>query len=131
MAGFQVQTYSQKMGAPVKAKVTGRRSPEEAQFLDDLVSFTAFSEVESTDELFCRYLTRKNSDQRDRKTLTERMVRDAVKGICSDAGLPPDYLSSHSLRKAATTQMSAMGVSESDILDQGGYVAGSQVMRQV
>ena len=131
VAGFQVQTSSQKTGAPVKAKVVGRRSPEESQFLDDLVSFIAFSEVKPKDELFCRYLTRKNSDRRDRKTLTGRMVRDAVKEICSDAGLPPDYFSSHSLRKAATTQMSAMGASESDMLDRGGYVAGSQVMRQV
>ena len=30
VAGFQVQTSSQKTGAPVKAKVVGRRSPEEA-----------------------------------------------------------------------------------------------------
>ena len=131
VAGFQVQTSSQKTGAPAKAKVIGRRSPEEAQFLDDLVTFVAFSGVKPMDELFCRYLTRKNSDRCDRKTLTGRMVRDAVKGICMDAGLPPDYFSSHSLRKAATTQMRAMGVSEADMLDRGGYMAGSQVMRQV
>ena len=30
VVGFQVQTSSQKTGAPVKAKVVGRRSPEEA-----------------------------------------------------------------------------------------------------
>ena len=131
VAGFQVQASSQKTGAPVKAKVVGRRSLEEAQFLNDLVSFMAYSGAKPMDELFCRYLTRKNSDRCDRKTLTGRMVRDAVKGICVDAGLPPDYFSSHSLRKAATTQMRAMGVSESDMLDRGGYVAGSQVMRHV
>ena len=131
VTGFQVQTSSQKTGEPVKAKVIGRRSPEEAQFLDDLVAFIAFSGVKPTDELFCRYLTRKNSDQVDRKTLSGRMIRDAVKGICTDAGLPPDHFSSHSLRKGATTHMKAMGVSESDMLDRGGYVAGSQVMRQV
>ena len=48
-----------------------------------------------------------------------------------DAGLPPDYFSSHSLRKAARTQMRAMGVSELGMLDRGGYVEGSQVMRGV
>ena len=74
---------------------------------------------------------RKNSDQIDRKTLLGAMVRSAVKQICKDANLPPDYFSSHSLRKAATTQMRAMGASESDMLDRGGYVAGSQVMRNV
>ena len=131
VAGFRVQASSQKTGAPVKAKIVGRRSPEEAQFLEDLVTFVAFSEVKPTDELFCRYLPRKNSDQTTRKTLWGKMVRTAVKDICEDAGLPPDYFSSHSLRKGATTQMSAMGVSESDMLDRGGYVTGSQVMRNV
>ena len=87
--------------------------------MDDLVAFIAFSGVKPTDELFCRYLTRKNSDQVDRKTLSGRMIRDAVKGICTDAGLPPDHFSSHSLRKGATTHIKAMGVSESDMLDRG------------
>ena len=131
MTRFQVQTSSQKTGEPIKAKVIGRRSPEEAQFLDDLIAFIAFSGVKLTDELFCRYLTRKNSDRVDRKTLSARMIRDAIKGICTYAGLPPDHFSSHSLRKRATTHMKAIGVSESDMLDRGGYVAGSQVMRQV
>ena len=97
VAGFQVQTSSQKTGAPAKAKVIGRRSPEEAQFLDDLVTFVAFSGVKPMDDLFCRYLTRKKLDRCDEKTLMGRMVRDAVrmvrKGICVDAGLPPDYFS--------------------------------------
>lgn len=54
-----------------------------------------------------------------------------MKGIYEDAGLSPDFFASHSLRKAATTQMRAMGVSESDMLDREGYVEGSQVMRGV
>ena len=131
VAEFRVQASSQKTGAPVKAKIVGKTSPEEAQFLDDLVTFVAYSEVKPTDELFCRYLSRKNSDKTTRKTLWGKMVRTAVKDICMDAGLPPDYFSSHSLRKGATTQMSAMGVSESDMLDRKGYVTGSQVMRNV
>ena len=86
VAEFQVHTSTQKTGAPVKAKVVGRRSAEEAQFLDDLVTFVAFSGEKPTDELFCRYLVRKNSNQLDRKTLWGNMVRNAVKGICKDAG---------------------------------------------
>ena len=97
VAGFQVQTCTQRTGLPVKAKVVGRRSIEEAQFLDDLVLFVAFSGVKPTDELFCRYLARRNSNQCDRKTLWGKMVRNAVKGICKDAGLPPDHFLSHSL----------------------------------
>ena len=111
--------------------MVGRRSTEEPQFLDDLVLFVAFSGVKPTEELFCRYLARKTSNQCDRKTLWGKMARNAVKGICKDAGLPPDHFSSHSLRNAATTQMRALEVTESDMLDRGGYVEGSQVMRAV
>ena len=128
--GFQVLTASQKTGAPVKAKTVGRRSAEESQFLDDLVMFMAFSKVLPSDELFCRYLQRKSGTV-DRKRLQGRMVREAVKGVCRDAGLPEDYFSSHSLRKAATTQMRAMGVSQLDMIDRGNYVEGSKVMRAV
>ena len=39
------------------------------------------------------------------------------------------YFSSPSLRKRATTQMSALGVSDADIRDRGNYAAGSEVMR--
>ena len=52
--GFRVLNASQKTGAPVKAKTVGRRSAEESQFLDDLVTFMAFSKVLPGDELFCR-----------------------------------------------------------------------------
>ena len=51
VARFRAQAFSQKTGAPVKKKCVGRRSSEEAQYLDDLVSFVAFSEVKLTDEL--------------------------------------------------------------------------------
>lgn len=92
--------------------------------------FMAFSKVLPSDELFCRYLQRKSGTV-DRKRLQGRMVREAVKGVCRDAGLPEDYFSSHSLRKAATTQMRAMGVSQLDMIDRGNYVEGSKVMRAV
>ena len=128
--GFRVLTASQKTGAPVKAKTVGRRSSEESQFLEDLVTFMAYSKVMPSDELFCRYIERQSGIV-DRKRLQGRMVREAVKGVCRDAGLPEDYFSSHSLRKAATTQMRAMGVSELDMIDRGSYVEGSKVMRAV
>ena len=82
--GFRVLTSSQKTGAHVKAKTVGRRSPEESQFLEDLVTFIAFSKVLLSDELFCRYLERR-SRKVDRKRLQGRMVREAVKGVCRDA----------------------------------------------
>ena len=88
--GFRVLTASQKTGAPVKAKTVGRRSVEESQFLDDLVTFIAFSKVLPSDELFCRYLERKSGTV-DRKRLQGRMVRETVKGVCRDAGLSADY----------------------------------------
>ena len=128
--GFRVLTASQKTSAPVKAKTVGRRSPEESQFLEDLVTFIAFSKVLPSDELFCRYLERR-SGKVDRKRLQGRMVREVVKGVCRDAGLPAEYFSSHSLRKVATTQMRAMGVSQLDMIDRGNYVEGSKIMTAV
>ena len=43
--------------------------------------------------------------------------------------LDPAYFSSPSLRKRATTQMSALGVSDADIRDRGNHAAGWEVMR--
>ena len=42
--------------------------------------------------------------------------------------LDPQYFSSHSLRKTAATQMSAMGVSEENRLRRGNYTSTSLVM---
>ena len=55
-------------------------------------------------------------------------VRDELKTTCQRNGLPPDYFSSHSLRKGAITQMRALWSSEDDRRDRGNYAPGSQVM---
>lgn len=55
-------------------------------------------------------------------------MRDQIKDTCRRLGLPPDYFSSHSLRKGAITHMRANGASEDDRRDRGNYAPGSQVM---
>ena len=54
-------------------------------------------------------------------------MRDQIKASCKRLGLPPNYFSSHSLRKGAITHMRANGASEDDRRDRGNY-APSEVM---
>ena len=125
--GCMVRTASHKTGSAVMTKLIGRRSPEEAQFLEDLTDWVLRSGVRVTDRLFTRY-THNGGDVPARRELSARKVRDQIKASCALVGLDPAYFSSHSLRKAATTHMSAMGVSEADMRDRGNYSASSAVM---
>lgn len=125
--GCWVKAVSQKTGTSMKTKLIGRRTPEEGQFLDDLVSWVTHAQVKETDRLFSRYTVLK-SGTRSKKELTARMIRDQIKETCALEDLPAEHFSSHSLRKAATTHMRALGASEEDMRDRGGYASGSRVM---
>lgn len=122
-----VRAASQKTGSLLKMKLIGRRTPEEGQFLDDLVCWVTHSQVTETDRLFSRYIQLK-CGRRSKKELSARMIRDQIKETCVIENLPAEHFSSHSLRKAATTHMRALGASEVDMKDRGGYSAGSRVM---
>lgn len=106
-----------------KAKLIAQRSTEEAQFLHDLARFVSLSGSLPGDELFS-YRTASGS----KSTLRAKTIRQELKTQCSLAGLPPDYFSSHSLRKGAITHMRATGASEDDRRDRGGYAPNSQLM---
>ena len=119
----RVQGASSKGKRVVKVKLIGRRSHDESQFLSELVTFIARSGALGTDELFSiRALTG------TKVALTGRTVRDQIKDTCKRLGLPPNFFSSHSLRKGAITHMRANGASEDDRRDRGNYAPGSQVM---
>ena len=122
----RVRTVSSKGKVVVKPKLIARRSPEEAQFLDDLAAWITYSGAAGTDEVFSY---RKSDDTVVR--LTGRSVRDEIKKTCASNGLPPDYFSAHSLRKGAITHMRAQGASEDDRRDRGNYAVGSTVMNSV
>ena len=122
-----VRAASQKTTSFMKMKLIGRRTGEESQFLDDLVSWVTYSGVTERDRLFSRYAVLKRGT-RSKRELYARMVRDEIKRTCVLEGLPVEYFSSHSLRKAATTHMRALGASEEDMRDRGGYASGSRVM---
>jgi hypothetical protein len=118
-----VRTVTAKGKVVVKPKHMSRRSPEEEEFLDDLVSWIVHSGTTGKEEVFSY---RRSDGQL--MPMTGRTVRDELKKTCVNNGLPPAYFSSHSLRKGAITHMRAQGASEDDRRDRGNYSAGSQVM---
>ena len=121
----RVRTVTSKGKVVVKPKLIGRRSPEEAEFLDDLAAWIIHSGTTGKDEVFS-FRKRDGSIA----VLTGRTVRDEIKTTCLNNGLPPDYFSAHSLRKGAITHMRAQGATEDDRRDRGNYAPGSQVMNQ-
>ena len=123
-----VKTASHKSGALVKGKFIGTRTEEEAEFLDDIVLWIVHSQVKVGDGLFTRYVTLRDGTL-SRKSLIGRMVREELKEAATLEGLDPDYFSSHSLRKGATTHLRSQGASEADIRDRGNYASGSEVAR--
>ena len=122
-----VEAASQKTGSFTKIKLIGRRTLEEGQFLDDFVSWVTHSGVTEADRLLSRY-TELKCGRKSKRDFTARMIRDQIKETCALGNLPAEHFSSHSLRKAATTHMRALGASEGDTRDRGGYAFGSRVM---
>lgn len=116
---------SSKGKVPVKPKIIARRSAEEGQLLEDLATYAIKSGSSEGKELFSFH-------KRDgtEVPLSSRAVRNELKDTCVRNGLPPDYFSSHSLRKGGITHMRATGATEEDRRDRGNYSAGSQVMNQ-
>jgi hypothetical protein len=119
----RVQTASAKGKVIAKAKVVARRSEEESLFLDHLVLWISRSGATGSDELFSS-----RGPTGRKKALQGRGVRDEIKRTCVLLGWPPQYFSSHSLRKGAITHMRASGATEDDRRDRGNYAPGSQVM---
>lgn len=119
----RVKTVTSKSKVVIKPKLIGRRSPEEAAFLDDLSAWLIHSGTTGIDEAF----SFKKQDG-SIAALTGRTIRDELKRTCEACNLPASYFSSHSLRKGAITHMRAQGTTEEDRRDRGNYSAGSQVM---
>ena len=119
----RVQGTSTKGKVTNKAKLIARRSPEESEFLDDVIHFVVRCGSGGTEELFSCH-----GSNGKRVYLRARTVRKELKKTCALNGLPPSYFSSHSLRKGAITQMRALGTSEDDRRDRGNYAPNSQVM---
>jgi hypothetical protein len=117
----RVRTVSSKGKVVVKPKLIARRSPEEAEFLDDLAAWIIHSGASGKDEVFS-FRKRDGTVVR----LTRRTVRDEIKKTCASNGFSPD-----SLRKGAITHMRAQGATEDDRRDRGNYAAGSTVMSSV
>ena len=107
----------------VKPKIIGRRSVEESVLLDDLMEFMVHSRSTGRDELFSF-----RCEGSAHVKLRSKEVREALKDVCDENDLDPDYFSSHSLRKGTITEMRSLGASEDDRRDRGNYAPNSQVM---
>jgi hypothetical protein len=120
MSGVGVST---KGKITTKAKLIGRRSVVESEFLDDLIEFIVHSGGRGDEELFgfCK-------QDGSMTVLKARLVRDEMKDIAARNDLPPNHFSAHSLRKGSITHMRAQGATEDDRRDRGNYAAGSQVV---
>jgi hypothetical protein len=83
----RVRAVTSKGKVVVKPKLIGRRSPEEATFLDDLASWLIHSGTTGKHEMF-------SFRKRDGKiaVLTGRTIRDELKRTCEINKLPPDTL---------------------------------------
>ena len=116
---------SSKGKVVIKPKIIGTRSQEERRFLLDIVIFLAHSGSVGSDQLFSFH-----SEKKEHVVLRARSVRDELKNTCKLNGLPEEMFSAHSLRKAAMSDMRALGASEDDRRDRGNYAATSTVMAE-
>ena len=60
--------------------------------------------------------------------LRSKEVREALREVCDENDLDPDYFSSHYLRKWTITEMRSLGASNNDRRDRGNYAPNFQVM---
>ena len=120
---------SHKCGSLQRTKAVARRHPGESEFLNDIIKWIQISKVQPHDELFTLYMALSNGQAPTRKVLTRSMVRKAMKFEASLNGFPTEFYSSHSLRKAGRTQMSAAGCTTEEMNDRGNYSTGSAVGR--
>ena len=123
----EVEASSHKGGALSKKKVIGRRSEQESQWLDDLVTWLIRANLEAEDQIFTRYKSKTAGGKVFKRRLSAEMIRNAVKEMATAAGLPADRFSSHSLRKGGMSQMRGLGASADDRKDRGNYADGSNV----
>lgn len=123
----EVEASTHKGGALSKKKVIGRRSEQESQWLDDLVTWLIRAGLEAEDQIFTRYKSKTAEGKVFKRRLSAEMIRNAVKDMATVAGLPVDRFSSHSLRKGGMSQMRGLGASADDRKDRGNYADGSNV----
>lgn len=117
---IEVCAQTHKPGKINHTKTIGRRSDEEEEFLLDLYQWLAFSGTKGGDELFSRWARRKNGKV-SKLLCRSKMVTGAIKDAVAREGMDPGFFSFHSLRKAAVTQMKALGVSRDETLSRGNY----------
>jgi hypothetical protein len=98
-----VAALSHKVGKINHKKLIGRRSPDEEQFLEDLVLFSKRSGVAEEEMFFSRRATQKNGRVTHKKLQTAMVSSELKKAVVAE-DLCPDLFSFHSLRKGGITR---------------------------
>jgi hypothetical protein len=101
-----------------------RRSPLESQFLTDLCDWMVLAKRDRDQALAGRWYPVLNAD----KVVTRKELTGLVKESAAAINLPANSFSAKSFRSGnATTMASASGVSDVEVNQRGGWVAGSTV----
>ena len=112
-----------------EAKSIGRGSAFETVLLEDILEWMVISGVLADDEFVTRYFARKGGapGTMDRRVVTAKDLRNAVKRSCVPLGLPPTRYSGKSLRSGFATHMTACGISREDMVTRAGWSRRSRV----
>ena len=110
---IEVCTVTHKVGLINKTKSMERRSWDEEEFLEDMVTWAKFSGMRPNDPFFSREVRRPTGAKKlSFKKCTGKMVTEAIKRAVTQEGMDPKYFSFHSLRKGCITQMKALHMSK-------------------
>lgn len=112
-----------------QARTIGRGSAFEEGLLEQLLEWMVLSGVKADDPFVTRYAARKGGAPGtvDRKVVTAKAVRVAIKASCVALGLPPNRYSAKSLRSGFATHMIACGTPREDMVTRGGWSKSSRV----
>ena len=123
-----------KPGKPVEDIRVARRTDEESQILNDIITRLALANPQQGEPFLTRrghHITSAGNTRRDiKKIITGAMVTNMMKDTAVRLGLNPELFSLSSLRKTGVTNMSKKGADIETINDRTGHQPGSIISRQ-
>ena len=117
-----------KPGKPVEDIRVARRTDEESQILNDIITWLALANPQQGEPFLTRrghHITSAGNTRRDiKKIITGAMVTNMMKDTAVRLGLNPELFSLSSLRKTGVTNMSKKGADIETINDRTGHQPG-------
>ena len=125
---------STKPGKPVEDVRVARRSDEETQILEDIITWLVLASPQQDEPFLTRrghHVTSGGNLRRDvRKVITGPMITRTMREAAVQLNLNPDLFALSSLRKTGVTNMSKKGADTEVINDRTGHQPGSVIARQ-